>query len=230
MLRRKITLIAIIALLLQTFAVGGTYAAEEPVNEDWTSILDGFVTVDPAAKDKLMEDGKEYRFASLNYPGGVADTPFAQEDAIRTIAAIGGKVKRVYVLSVKKYDDSNTETAHVQGPDENGMMQFNEESFRKLDHLLAVANQYGVRIILPFVDQWQWTGGIESYAAFRGYPISGDAANDPDAWNFYTDETIKADFKQVINYTMNRVNTFKGVVYKDDPAILAWETGKELGG
>lgn len=229
---RKITWLTLIVLLFNTIAVGAVSAAEEQgeTGEAWTSVLDGFVEVDPETKDTLKLNGELFRFASLNYPGGISDTPFAQEDAIRTLAEMGGKVTRSYVLPVKRYDDSNVSSAYVLGPDEDGVMQFNEENFKKLDRLLALANQYGVRVIIPFVDQWQWTGGIESYAAFRGYPISGDAANDPDAWNFYTDPAIKADFKQVISYTMNRVNSYTGVVYKEDPAILAWETGNELGG
>ncbi|MFB9329436.1 S-layer homology domain-containing protein [Paenibacillus aurantiacus] len=192
------------------------------------SAFTDFITVDG---DALMEGDQPFRFASLNYPGGMRDSEFSQEDAIRTIAAMGGKVTRTYVPPVKRYDNANASYALVKGPDAEGVMQFNEEGFRKLDHLLALANQYGVRLIIPFVDQWQWEGGIESYVNFR-YPgtISNDAANDPDAWKFYTDPTVISDFKQVIHYMMNRVNTITGVKYKEDKSILAWETGNELGG
>lgn len=29
---------------------------------------------------------------------------------------------------------------------------------------------------------------------------------------------------------MQRINPYNGIAYKDDPTILAWETGNELGG
>ncbi|WP_094248338.1 MULTISPECIES: S-layer homology domain-containing protein [unclassified Paenibacillus] len=180
---------------------------------------------------KLMEDGREYRFASLNYPGALGDPAFSQDDALRTIKAMGGKATRSYVPSVLRYDGSNKDSAFILGPDSSGRMQFSEEGFAKMDRMLALANQTGVRVIIPFVDQWQWVGGIESYVNFV-YPgtITGDAATDPDGWMFYTDPKVIGLFKQVVHYMMNRINTITGVKYKDDKAILAWETGNELGG
>ncbi|MGO4109833.1 S-layer homology domain-containing protein [Paenibacillus sp. YAF4_2] len=227
--KRKWPLLLVTALLGGMLApVAGGQSAKASSGEGEASVFTDFITTDG---DKLMDGTKEFRFASLNYPGGMSDPAFSQEDALRTIAAIGGNVTRTYVPSVKRYDNSNAGSAFVLGPDEEGVMQFNEAGFVKLDNLLALANKFGVRVVIPFVDQWQWVGGIESYVNFR-YPgtISGDAANDPDAWKFYTDPLVISDFKQVIHYMMNRVNTITGVKYKDDKAILAWETGNELGG
>ncbi|QHW31794.1 hypothetical protein GZH47_13730 [Paenibacillus rhizovicinus] len=232
---RKFTFKRSISLLSAAAVLGGllspigsgaavAYADEAPA----ASVFSNFIT---ASGDQLMDGDQPFRFASLNYPGGMRDSDFSQEDALRTIAAIGGNVTRTYVPPVKRYDGANASYALILGPNDSGVMQFNEDGFKRLDHLLALANQIGVRLIIPFVDQWQWEGGIESYYAFR-HPgtISGDAASDPDAWGFYTDPEVISDFKQVIHYMMNRVNTITGVKYKDDKAILAWETGNELGG
>lgn len=38
-----------------------------------------------------------------------------------------------------------------------------------LDNALDIARQLGLRLIIPFVDQWRWVGGITSYARFRGF-------------------------------------------------------------
>ncbi|HMO86883.1 MAG TPA: hypothetical protein PKC18_18395, partial [Lacipirellulaceae bacterium] len=54
--------------------------------------------------------------------------------------------------------------------------------------------------------------------AFRG--------KQPD--DFWTDEQLIADFEETVRFVLSRVNTRTGVPYKDDPAILAWETGNEL--
>ena len=46
--------------------------------------------------------------------------------------------------------------------------KFNEDAFRTLDQVLDVANRTGVRLIIPFVDNWSWWGGRAEYAGFRG--------------------------------------------------------------
>lgn len=35
-------------------------------------------------------------------------------------------------------------------------------------------------------------------------------------------------FKLIIDKLLNRRNTFNGMCYKDDPTILAWETGQSF--
>jgi len=178
--------------------------------------------------DKLMEGQNEYRFISFNIPNlhYVEDNlPFEEmnpwrlpnefeiTDALLAVKQMGGRVARTYTLSVRKGDDDPATPRHVLGPG-----RFNEEAFRALDKVLEVANKTGVRVIIPFVDNWVWWGGIQEYAGFRNK--SKEA--------FWTDAQIIADFKQTIAYVLNRTNTCTGVKYKNDKAVLAWETGNEL--
>ncbi|MBE7680116.1 S-layer homology domain-containing protein [Paenibacillus sp. P13VS] len=189
------------------------------------SPLKNFITTNG---DKIMDGDRELRFISYNYPGalfnedeagGIMPTAFEQEDAIRTIQQSGGKVFRAYSLTVKQPDQADDTVRHIVGP---GVL--NEEAFLSMDKLLELANQYGVRVIIPFIDHWSWPpGGVSDFAAFRGI-------TDTDATRkaFYTDEQLRDDFKLTMDKILNRVNTLTGVRYKDDPAILAWETGNEL--
>lgn len=41
-----------------------------------------------------------------------------------------------------------------------GPGDFDEELFRDLDLVLALAHRYRIRLILPFIDHWDWFGGI----------------------------------------------------------------------
>ena len=84
--------------------------------------------------------------------------------------------------------------------------------------MLKIANEQGVRLIIPLVDNWKWLGGRAEYAGFRGK--SKD--------DFWTDPQLIADFKETIRFVLTRTNTFTGVRYCDDKAILCWETGNEL--
>lgn len=180
------------------------------------------------AGDRLMEGAKEYRFISFNIPNlhliednmafeATNEWRFPDEfeinDALQSIKQMGGRVARIYVISICKKDGPNPIPCHVKKPGE-----FNEEAFRALDKVLEIANRTGVRVIIPLVDNWKWWGGAEQYAEYRGKPQEA----------FWTDPDIISDFKKTIQFVINRRNTITGTLYKDDKAILAWETGNEL--
>ena len=74
-------------------------------------------------------------------------------------------------------------------------------------------------LVIPFIDQWDWHGGVKDFAAFRGKR----------ELEFWTDSAVRQDFKHVIHQVVHRRNTVNGCMYKDDPTILGWETGNELG-
>ena len=178
--------------------------------------------------DRLMEGDKQYRFISFNIPNlhlvednmafeAVNEWRFPDEfeitDALSTIQQLGGRATRMYVISICRKDGPNPIPCHVRKPGE-----FNEEAFRALDKVLEVANREGVRVIIPLVDNWKWWGGAEQYAEHRGKAVEA----------FWTDPEIISDFKKTVNYVLNRRNTYTGTLYKDDKAILAWETGNEI--
>jgi mannan endo-1,4-beta-mannosidase len=190
-----------------------------------TSGLEHFIT---RQGDKLMDGSEEFRFISFNIPNlhYIEDNlPFDETnpwrlpdefeitDALTAIKQAGGKVARIYTLSVRKPGEDPNIPRHVLGPG-----QFNEQAFAALDKVLETANKTGVRVIIPFVDNWIWWGGIAEYAGFRGKSKE----------YFWTDPQIIADFKKTVEYVINRTNTYTGIKYKDDKAILAWETGNEL--
>ncbi len=178
--------------------------------------------------DKLYLGEDEFRFISFNLPNLhlVEDNfsflkpnpwrwpnKYEIDDALESIRQMGGTVVRIYVLSVHREGADMGEHVFVRGPGD-----FNEKAYRVLDQVLATANEKGVRVIIPFVDNWHWWGGIAEYAKFRG----------KEAKEFWTDEQLIADFQATIRHTLNRKNTITGVLYKDDPAIFGWETGNEL--
>jgi len=181
-----------------------------------------------ARGDRLMDGTEAVRFVSYNIPNlhyiednhqftqpnpwRVADE-FEIRDALTTIRQSGGRVARMYVPSLRKAIDDSGIVRHILGP---GV--FNEEAFRAYDRVLQVANQTGVRVIIPLVDNWWWWGGPKEYAAFRGKSKE----------EFWTDTLLIADFKKTVAFIINRVNTITGVPFRDDKAIFGWETGNEL--
>ncbi len=190
-----------------------------------TSQFKNFVTTD---RDKLMTGDKELRFVSYNIPNlaYIEDfdaftaqspwrlpTPFEIRDALRTIKIDGGKVARIYTFPVRRAGESQNIVRAVEGPGD-----FNEAAFKIFDKVLQIANEEGVRLIVPLVDNWWWWGGRAEYAAFLG--------KKPD--DFWTDPQVINEFKKTIKFVLDRKNTCTGARYKNDRAILGWETGNEL--
>ncbi|MGD9159288.1 MAG: cellulase family glycosylhydrolase [Desulfobacteraceae bacterium] len=188
----------------------------------------GFKNFVRAEGDTLMDGDKEYRFISFNIPNlhmiedqmpfdeiqawRLPDT-YELDDALESVAQMGGQVVRIYTITVRRPDDLPDTPKHVLAPG-----QFNEEAFKALDNMMAIAARHGIRVIIPLMDNWPWMGGRAEYAGFRG----------KDKDEFWTDKELRDDFKQTINYLINRTNTITGVKYRNDRALLAWETGNEL--
>lgn len=187
--------------------------------------IDNFITV---SGNKLMDGDKEFRFISFNVPtlnyqedemSFTQTNPyklpdeFEMRDVFETVKEMGGQVIRIYTIPVRNKNFPKEAPTYVENPG-----QFNEEAFKVTDTMLALANEYNIRIIFSLLNNWQWMGGRPNYAEFRG-----KTADD-----FWTDSQLINDFKKTIEFTINRVNTVTGTAYKDDKAIMCWETGNEL--
>ncbi|MHC4206137.1 MAG: cellulase family glycosylhydrolase, partial [Planctomycetota bacterium] len=189
------------------------------------SVFTGFVYRD---SDKLMDENGELRFISFNIPNlhyNEDNMPFTEmnpwrlpsefeiADALEAVRQMGGKVVRTYALSVRVSGEDSNIPRHIIGPG-----QFDEKAFETLDMVLAVANRKGIRVIIPFIDNWKWWGGIGAAAAFRNKKSE----------EFWTDPVLFEDYKKILSFVINRTNSVTGVKYLDDRAVLAWETGNEL--
>ena len=103
----------------------------------------------------------------------------------------------------------------------NGEQVFNDGSngFQNLDYTLYMAKQKGIKIIYVLTGNWWFQGGVPQYCSWAG----GKSHNE-----FFTDLMIRAMYKDWVSHVINHVNFYTGVVYKDDPTIMAWELGNEL--
>jgi mannan endo-1,4-beta-mannosidase len=184
--------------------------------------LSGFVT---RSGSRLMLDGKPFRFAGANLDNvnlasdrysliisitGKIDAYYpshwAIDDAFETLRKMGGTVARVY--------SAGTQGSPLAIEPELGV--FNEDALKQLDYVIKSAGDHGVRLDLVLVSQQDfYVGGRDVFSHWRNNA------------NFF-DEPVVSDFEQFIRKVLTRVNSFTGVAYKDDPAILAWETDNEI--
>jgi len=96
--------------------------------------------------------------------------------------------------------------------------QYWEPTFRALDYVIKRANDYNIRLIPALMDFGLTMGGAPQYSRWCG--------GNGDLVYFYDIQRHPycADlYKNMVNRLLNRVNTYTGVAYKDDPTIVAWQ-------
>ncbi|MGA9116395.1 MAG: hypothetical protein WB626_06445 [Bacteroidota bacterium] len=124
----------------------------------------------------------------------------------------------------------------------------NEAGLRGLDFVLARAPLYGLRLILPLVNNWDDYGGMNQYVRWYARTRPGEAGTTrPDSAvsgpggrsyllrpagsfahdDFYRIPEIREWYRLHIFTLLTRVNTLNNIPYRDDPAVLMWELANE---
>ncbi|KAL3145865.1 hypothetical protein ABBQ38_015235 [Trebouxia sp. C0009 RCD-2024] len=98
--------------------------------------------------------------------------------------------------------------------------EYNEEAFRALDYIIARAGFYGIKLILTFGDEWNSADSKINYIQW------GNATDNTNL--FFTSPIIQQFYKDHIFTIVNRNNTVTGLLYKDDPTIMAWDLMNEV--
>ena len=125
------------------------------------------------------------------------------------------------VARIWGFNDSKDTSSIRRSPEEG----FREAGLRGLDQAVWEAKRRGIRLIIPLVNNWGEYGGLPAYAAWASKRRSAARYAHDD---FFTNAQMKQWWKDYAFMLANRVNTFTGVAYQDEPAILAWEIGNEL--
>lgn len=178
--------------------------------------------------DQLYEGKKLFRFLGLAAPNIQQNESqiradrtnrfpddYEIRDILDGIRRVGGRATRTFSLSVYSPDDKEM-PVYI-----NGRRQYNETAFECLDRIIALGHEYDVRIIIPVIASQTFGGirGVDEFSAIAGKPKGA----------FWTDLEQKQDFMHLMDFILNRKNTVNGLLYKNDPAILAWQLGNEFG-
>ena len=114
---------------------------------------------------------------------------------------------------------------------------YNKDLLDGLDFLLAGMGKRNMYAVMCMNDFWQWSGGMAQYVVWAGeadsipYPpphANGDWAKyEQFSAKFYSSDKAKAAFNNFLKSIITRKNTYSGLLYKDDPAIMSWQLGNE---
>ena len=149
-------------------------------------------------------------FSRADISSAYHPTHYQIDDAMKTAKEMGINVIRSFTLGVSVGSIFSVEP-------ELGV--FNDSQFEDIDYTIVSARYYGIRLIIPFTDLWEaHHGGKKTFTEWRGVPED----------DFFTDANVIQDFKNYISHIINHVNQYTGIALKNDPTILAWETGNEV--
>lgn len=198
----------------------------------------GFVT---RSGSQLMLGGAVFRFAGANeYYLGLDDnirdpagnptypTKARIDDALQSAVSTGAPVVRSHTLGI------STGCSMCLEP-RPGV--FDDGALTSADYAIYRAGRLGLKLMIPLTDQWRYYHGGESiFTTWGGYPDSPDAgANAANnsvqrmaESHFYTDQKVIGAFQAYVAHLLDHVNPYTGLAYKNDPTIMAWETGNEL--
>ncbi|HSW99523.1 MAG TPA: hypothetical protein VLH38_00635 [Patescibacteria group bacterium] len=199
----------------------------------------------------LQLDGKQFRFAGPNiYWLGVDDflrdsggditypTHFRIDNVLAGATSMHSTAVRSHTLGV---------SVNCKNCMEPSLNQFNDAAFEPIDYAIEQAGAHNLKLMIPLTDEWRYNGGkwvFVHWAAKAGVPgvvdtkadlsltagsdYSGSGSEKVIEEQFFTNDTIVNYFKTYISHLLNHVNQYTGIAYKDDPTIMAWETGNEL--
>lgn len=177
--------------------------------------------------DALYENGRPFRFFGLDAPNIQAHESqilpdfsnrfpddYETRDILDSLHRLGARATRTFSLSVASTEDGRM-PAYI-----TGCRQYNEDAFRCLDLVIARCHEYDIRLIIPLIASQSFAKvrGVDEFSALSGKPKG----------SFWYDEEVKADFRHFLSFILNRRNTVNGILYRDDPAILAWQLGNEF--
>ncbi|KAF3924535.1 hypothetical protein ABW21_db0205110 [Orbilia brochopaga] len=162
-------------------------------------------------------NGKKFYFAGSNayYIPMYGPNDFGDMDAaLDAFAASGLKVLRTWGFAdfVGPQQDYVTVFQNWSTVPPT-ILETQEVGLPRLDHVIAGAESRGLKIILPFVNNWADYGGIDLYVQ---KVVGSGGTHDA----FYTNTAIKNIYKNYVKTLVNR--------YKSSPAIMAWELANEI--
>lgn len=202
------------ALLLIAFTVLPVNLQESVIEDNDMS---SFVEI---RNGSFSIEGNTFRFVGTNayyLPNYMKLDPQVVERAFNAFNVAGISVVRMWAF----YD--GFDCGYSAKDEKENVIQlspgvYNEEALRHLDFIIARGKLQKIRFILPFINYWDELGGICQYNTWAGAEKPSQNME-----FFLNNQKTQKWFKDYIYMLLNRVNTYTGVAYKDEPAIFSWQ-------
>ncbi|MBN1887733.1 MAG: cellulase family glycosylhydrolase [Thermoflexales bacterium] len=181
------------------------------------------------AGTQFAVDGHTFRYAGTNTYYMMYKSDYAIDHVYDAMEEMGLRVLRSWAfLDYGSLKDGSVTVRSVHVPHESyyyqywdldtNSIQYNDAALRQLDYAVDQAGQRGLKLIMVLTNNWADFGGMDQYVLWHGGEYHDE---------FYTDPAIKQTYKNWASHLLNHVNSYNGLAYKDDPAIMAWELANE---
>ncbi|KAG0147584.1 hypothetical protein CROQUDRAFT_61589 [Cronartium quercuum f. sp. fusiforme G11] len=193
----------------------------------------GFVTT--RADGHLYLGNKLFDFRGFNAPTLLVGGDFQAGDLLATIGGFANPVTRTYPLRI-----ANTmfggyippSSAQVIGWNhEKDDWIYNETKWEQIDRVLDSARRYGVKLIMPIINQnygspdSDFVGNFNDLIRHR-FGIK-DYFSAQKLVDWFTDHEMLRAYKKLLTKFLDRINTVNNIRYGDDQTIMAIETCNE---
>ena len=194
----------------------------------------GFVRADGV---RFVVDGRPFRFVGANVAVMYRDEDRAlMPETLRQASQLGIKVVRVWAFGEGGPTDVKPIGDFGDWPRTHSFRtkpgEWNEAEFVFLDQVIAEAARNGIRVQICLTNWWRDTGGVTQYLRWAGIHGADDdkypfGINKEKAMQFYTNEITRRLYREHVERIATRRNSVTGVMYRDDPAIFAYELMNE---
>lgn len=186
--------------------------------------MPGFVVVNGTY---FTLDGKPFYFAGANsyylWYGNWNCTSYDTNQGCSKEVLNDAKAMNLTVMRVWGFSDGSNYWGSLQPS--AGI--YSEASFQKYDRMIKEASDRNIKLIIPFVNNWNNFGGMCQYVMWCNPNITSCSDTSANHDTFYTNACTRDLYKKYIAYFLNRTNTLTGIKYKDDTTIMAWELANE---
>jgi mannan endo-1,4-beta-mannosidase len=166
-----------------------------------------------ASGTDLMCNGKVFRYVGTNcyYLMVYAASP----DTRKHVYEIFDDAQKMGVKVIRTW--AFNEGKRQWNPLQSEPGSYREDTFTGLDRIIAKAKEKDMYLILTLANSLNDYGGAKQYVDWS--PTAHKKTHD----EFFTDVNTRKYFKDHIKTILNRKNTITGIIYKDDPTIMAWQ-------
>jgi mannan endo-1,4-beta-mannosidase len=184
------------------------------------------------------KDGEPYYFLGTNFwyginlasdgPGGDRDRLLRELDRFKVLG-----INNLRIMGASEGPDSEPWRMKPALQSQAGV--YNEELLNGLDFLLSEMAKRNLHAVVCLNNFWAWSGGMAQYVNWvtdkpipYHHPVDGGWTK----YSLYTSQFYKLKKAKELYWAhieklINRKNSITGIVYKDDPTIMAWQLANE---